>query len=267
MSVGARLQHARSERKLSLADVTEQTKIQPWVLEALEGDRLQELMSPIYVKGFLSSYARFLHLDPETLIAELRWPKAQAAQEELPPAPPAPAIAWRLPSVPWRRVGLVVAAAGIVLAIVKVEPGRPGRQAGTKPAAAKRASRPAPLNRPAEAAAPAKLAGIAPVAQALPAVAPPTLTLLASQPLELAVIAQRTTWIRIRADGKLLSQQRLQRGARERWTAKKRLEVVVSQPANVELVLNDQPISSSAIAHRGRLLITHHGVTRLPDDQ
>jgi hypothetical protein len=94
----------------------------------------------------------------------------------------------------------------------------------------------------------------------------PTLTMLATQPLELQVSAHRTTWIQVRADGKLLTQQRLERGAKEQWTAKKRFELIVAKPSQVELVLNGQPISPLAIAHQGRLLITHHGVTKLPDE-
>ena len=78
MTLGARLQQARKARKLSLADVTRQTKIQGWVLETLEADRVPEQMSPIYVKGFLSTYARFLHLDPAPLLAELQWPVAES---------------------------------------------------------------------------------------------------------------------------------------------------------------------------------------------
>ena len=88
MSAGSVLQRARKDRKLSLTDVTEKTKIQPWVLEAIEADRLQELMSPVYVKGFITTYAKFLRLEPEPLLAQLPWPQPEPAQEELPPAPP-----------------------------------------------------------------------------------------------------------------------------------------------------------------------------------
>jgi len=85
--------------------------------------------------------------------------------------------------------------------------------------------------------------------------------------LELQVSATRTTWIQVRADGKLLTQQRLPRGSNERWTAKKQFELIVAKPSQVELVLNGQAISPLAIAHQGRLLITHHGVTKLPEDR
>ena len=52
----------------------------------------------------------------------------------------------------------------------------------------------------------------------------------------------------------------------ERWTAKKKFELIVANPTQVDLSLNGTSISPFAIAHRGRLLITHHGVIKLPDE-
>ena len=115
-----------------------------------------------------------------------------------------------------------------------------------------------------------KLASVAQVKEPAQAVAPPTMQsvpLLPAQPLELMIKAHSTTWIQVKADGKLLTQQRLPRGANERWSAKKRFEVIVAKPSQVELTLNGQAISPFALAHQGRLLITHNGVTRLPDTQ
>ena len=85
-------------------------------------------------------------------------------------------------------------------------------------------------------------------------------------PLELTMTATRATWIVVRADGKLLTQQKLGRGAKERWTAKKRFEIVVANPSQVELQLNGQPITSFVIAHKGRLAITHQGVNGLSEN-
>ena len=48
MSVGSALRQARETQQLSVADVTAAIKIQPWVLEALESDRLHEQMSLYY---------------------------------------------------------------------------------------------------------------------------------------------------------------------------------------------------------------------------
>ncbi|MBI3011827.1 MAG: DUF4115 domain-containing protein [Candidatus Omnitrophica bacterium] len=243
MTVGGQLQEARAERKLSLADVTRETKIQPWVLEALESDRLQDLMSPIYVKGFVTTYAKFLHLDPAPLIAQLRWPQPDVAQQPLPPVSPL-AVTW-LRLTP-RRLGIAAAISVVTVGLLIVNPPR-------------WFSMPSPLKLGAP-----KLASVGSVNEPTRTPELPTLTLLSTQPLELLVSAQRTTWIQVRADGKLLTQQRLERGAKERWTAKKQFELIVSRPSQVDLVLNGQPISPFAIAHQGRLLITHHGITKLP---
>ena len=253
MSVGAQLQQARCERKLSLADVTRQTKIQPWVLEALEADRLQEMMSPIYVKGFLATYARFLHVDGSGLAAELLPRSTEGMQEDIMASQSASTtlpVAWQWPHWLLPLMGRLVPALAVGAALMGLVALRPQRWVSI-------------LSLP-KLSVP-KLASVTPVRDLARPPALPTLTLLSTQPLELAVSAERTTWIQITADGKLLTQQRLERGAQERWTAKKRFEVIVSKPSQVELVLNGQTISPFAIAHRGRLLITHRGVTKLPE--
>ena len=91
-TVGFQLQQARKQRRFSISRVSNATKIQPWVLEALEADRLQDMMSPIYVKGFLMTYAKYLLLDPTALLARLSWHPARQiqpmAEEPLIPAMP-----------------------------------------------------------------------------------------------------------------------------------------------------------------------------------
>ena len=291
MTVGSQLQRARLDRKLSLANVTEKTKIQPWVLEAIEADRLQEMMSPIYVKGFIGTYARFLRLDPETVLAQLPWPQPPEppVQEATPPPAPAIPVAIRWPTLPLplvRRLGTAAVICAAVAGVVIVNPLRwmphislpsfrlptlvrhdtrtihPSRRA--TPKVAKRPAPPQP-SQPAAPLAP-KLASVTPVNEPLKPPVPPALTVpLATEALELTIIANRATWVQVRADGKLITQERLPRGANERWTAKKQFELVVAKPTQVEVTLNGQPITPFAIAHQGRILITHHGVTQLPE--
>lgn len=90
MSIGAQLKKIRLAKQLKFADVTRDTRIQAWVLEALEADQLHLQMSIVYSKGFLSSYAKFLGLDPAPLLAELQATLAPPApaKPELPPAAP-----------------------------------------------------------------------------------------------------------------------------------------------------------------------------------
>ena len=250
MTVGSQLAGARRERTLSLADVTRQTKIQPWVLEALEADRLSELMSPVYVKGFLTTYARFLHLAPEPLLAQLPQPEPEPKQAALPPtAPPPMPMAIRFSRPHLHRLATSIAVTAAVIGLVVANPLR------RVPWLSLRSVR---LPR---------LASLTSVKEPIRPPPPPTLTLLATDPLELSVTAHRTTWIQVKADGKLLIEQRLPRGAKERWSAKRQFELIVARPSDVELSLNGQSISPFAIAHRGRVLITHHGITRLQNKE
>jgi cytoskeletal protein RodZ len=280
MTVGMQLKAARQQRHLSLADVSRDTKIQPWVLEALEADRLQEMMSAIYVKGFLATYGRFLRLAPEALLAQLQWPASAdvaapaaatvSAAAAAAPAPQRPteeipsAIQW--PEIPWRllgRLGLGVAAAVALVAVVRVNPIR----STPKSSAAKVTQKLAPPASKEQAVAPKpKLASVAPVTEPLQVVAAPSLAVVPTQQLELGITANSTTWIQVKADGKLVSQQRLARGAKERWVARKSLEVVVAKPSQIDITLNGQSISPLAIAHQGRLAITHKGVNKLPEE-
>ena len=269
-NVGAQLQQARRARNLSFADVTKDTKIQPWVLEALEADRLHNMMSPVYAKGFLTTYAKFLRLDPEALVAQLRWPQPEPEPEALPPAPaPRAPIAIRLPLPLLRRLGTAAGLGAAVVGLLLVHPLQRLPKISRSPRQApKLAKQQALIPKPASPVNTPALASVASVSEPVnPPPAPPALMLLPTQSLELAVAARQTTWIQVRADGKLLTQQKLPRGANERWTAKKQFELIIAKPSQVELTLNGQSISPFAIAHHGRMLITHHGVIELPEEE
>jgi cytoskeletal protein RodZ len=70
--IGNTLREARIRRGLSIADVESVTKIRSKYLEALEENDFEVLPDATVVKGFLRSYAVFLKLDPEILLAEYR---------------------------------------------------------------------------------------------------------------------------------------------------------------------------------------------------
>jgi Helix-turn-helix domain len=68
-SVGARLSAARNARGLSLSDAERQTRIARRFLQAMEADQFDVLPAPVYARGFLRNYARFLGLDEKELLA------------------------------------------------------------------------------------------------------------------------------------------------------------------------------------------------------
>jgi cytoskeletal protein RodZ len=63
--LGDEFRAAREARHLSLSDVSEQIHIRSVYLQSLEDEDWKAIAAPVYVRGFIRTYARFLGLDPE----------------------------------------------------------------------------------------------------------------------------------------------------------------------------------------------------------
>lgn len=68
---GRRLREAREHQRLKTEDVAERLHLQPAQVEALEDDDYSRFSAPIFISGYLRSYARLLGLDPESVIRAL----------------------------------------------------------------------------------------------------------------------------------------------------------------------------------------------------
>src|SRR5260370_9927491 len=71
MSVGAVLAAKRGERGLSIEQVAASTRIRAEHLRAIEGDRFDSLPAAVYAKGYVRTYATYLGLDADELVALL----------------------------------------------------------------------------------------------------------------------------------------------------------------------------------------------------
>ena len=71
-TAGARLRQAREQAGLTLHDVAQQTKIQRWILTAIEEGDLSRVPGGIFVRGYVTAYARAVGLDDERLWADAR---------------------------------------------------------------------------------------------------------------------------------------------------------------------------------------------------
>lgn len=69
-ALGQRFRTARDARGLSLSEVAEQVRIRAVYLAAIENEDWSAIGAPVYIRGFLRTYARFLGLDAEEIVAE-----------------------------------------------------------------------------------------------------------------------------------------------------------------------------------------------------
>jgi transcriptional regulator with XRE-family HTH domain len=67
--VGEMLRNAREDQGLSYQDAEQVIKIRAAYLKAIEEERFDALPGTAYAKGFLRSYAKYLHLDDDAVIA------------------------------------------------------------------------------------------------------------------------------------------------------------------------------------------------------
>jgi cytoskeletal protein RodZ len=176
--VGQLLIEARTQRGLSAADITAQTRIPPLYLKAIETDNYGLISDQLYLLPFLRRYATFVGLDPEDIASRFIQSVQRAEtnvvrmSEPIAMSPPRKRSAVR-----GVAVGLVLAvAAAIAILFVLVKMGMlrgvtiPGLSAAHKAASFQAAKAPAvPFStsiRPAPAGAPT---GAAPEAGADPA--------------------------------------------------------------------------------------------------
>jgi cytoskeleton protein RodZ len=67
-SFGTWLRRQREAREISLREVAERTKISMRYLQAMEDDRFEVLPAPVFAKGFLREYARYVGLSPDDVV-------------------------------------------------------------------------------------------------------------------------------------------------------------------------------------------------------
>lgn len=120
--IGDALRQAREEQGRSLEEAARDTRVRGDYLRALEGEEFGVFGGDVYAKGFLSSYARYLKLDPTPLLETYRRQVQQddsydtaALRSSAATAPPRdPLPRW----VSWGVIAVVVLAGALALANV-----------------------------------------------------------------------------------------------------------------------------------------------------
>lgn len=254
-SLGGYLRALREAKGSSLEDMARSTRVGIRHLEALEEERLADLPSPVFVRGFIRAYCGFLREAPEGALGHYEALAGERATAQAANAPPRPRTTWANSSV---LVGLaLLAILAIALIVINLTVKRTG---GTSVAAPKmEASAPAPgfaptsqaaapvtppveAPRPAPAPTPAVVQSPAapartPAATPAPNPTPPVVK-SGSGPQRLLIKAVEPTWIRVQPDEGRATEELLPAGASREWSAERRFLVTIGNAGGVELALN-----------------------------
>jgi cytoskeleton protein RodZ len=118
--VGEQLRTAREKQGLSIADIVDQTKLRSDHVRALEEGNYDVFAAPVYVRGFVRSYASIVKLNIPALMAELeaelgRSERLQESTHLMKPAPGAvDLLMLQLSKVKWGITLLVTGAALVI---------------------------------------------------------------------------------------------------------------------------------------------------------
>ncbi|HSL50734.1 MAG TPA: RodZ domain-containing protein [Candidatus Deferrimicrobiaceae bacterium] len=239
-SLGAYLRTLREAKGSSLEDMARSTRVGIRHLEALEEERLADLPSPVFVRGFIRAYCGFLREAPEEALGHYEALAGERAVAQAASAPPHPRTTWANSSVLVGLALLVILGIGLIVINLTVK-----RTGGTSVAAPKTAV-PAPQAATPAVEAPRPVAPPAPaVAQspATPASTPasipaPAVARSAAGPQRLLMKAVEPTWIRVQPDEGRATEELLPAGASREWSAERRFLVTLGNAGGVELTLN-----------------------------
>lgn len=221
-SLGEYLKRVREEKEVTLEEVARVTRIRRDFLSALERDDYQLFPAPVYMRGFLKTYAGFLGLNVNEALARLSSQLAARVTEEVGKSSvvPSGSSQWPVPLV----FLLIVALAALGFYYF---PGRQGYRGALK--------KPVPAT-PSVTVSPG--AGMA----SMPEPAPEIYTQESKH--ELVMRASAPALVTVRADNQAPQQIALKAGETVMLSARENFELTVENAAAVEITFDRKPLGA-----------------------
>ncbi|HEX8154310.1 MAG TPA: RodZ domain-containing protein [Thermoanaerobaculia bacterium] len=237
-SFGDELRREREIRGISLKEIADATKISKRFLEAIERNDHKNLPAPVFTRGFVREYARYLGLNHEDIVNRYNFAAAGDERTDAKPANhPTPAAMPQHPSEiarPKPKKGIPPAIARVdrnvfftifivaALAAVTWWAIRYKRAQNAEAAAAETVAAPVAPARPAE--------------TATEPAAPP----VNGDMLRLVIDVTEKSWVKLQADGKTVVNDELNAGDHRTFEAKENFVFVsIGNAAGVTLTLNE----------------------------
>ncbi len=236
-SFGTWLRRQREVREIDLREIADSSKVSMSYLRALEEDRFDVLPAPVFAKGFLRQYARYVGLDPEETVNFYLAAHHPEGEEQLSLQP---RVAPEPPARNYVFIGIAVALA-LVLVVWALS-----QYAGWKrSASASRVRPPAPSAAAAGTGpVPAAAAVTPPPAAPAPVAEPPAVPEAAEEPLpplRVTLDFMSDCWVEASIDGaERLSELKVQ-GESLLFDAEEVVEFKIGDVGAVQVEVNGQP--------------------------
>ncbi len=268
-SVGELLRTTREAQGRTVDDVVKATRMSRAIVESLEDDRFSVLPAPVYVKGHLRTYARFLGLDEESAVQMyLRFTQQQESDE---------LDEWDAVEVEihdrrksferrWALIAAGVVAAIVVIVLVVKWVSQSPPPVEYDPVTAGQED-PGSSGNPGNTAGSGDGGGQEQVVEAPIVVegqneAAPEDTMIVWNKLELMAVARERTWVKVAVDGEVVTDITMLAGERRLWEAEEDFTLDVGNGGGLDLFLNGELLGTAGTGRRlvEGLVVTEDGI-------
>ena len=240
---GEELKREREIRGISLKEIADETKISKRFLEALERNDHKTLPAPVFTRGFVRQYARYLGLNTEDIVNRYNYAAAGddrieksahldrlvqpvTAEPQPPPRKGIPPVYARVDRNIYITIAIVIALALVGWWAFRYKQQRnAAEQAESRPVVVASTSAAAPKPQP----------------------PPPPVTQTSTNPdmLHLTLDINDDSWITLEADGKVIVSDELKAGEHHTYDAKERFRFkTVGNAGGVAVTINDVKLPS-----------------------
>jgi len=120
MSPGDRLRQMREQKNISLQEVGKELSLDVHVVEKLEANNYNELPPPLFIRGYVRNYAKFLGLSEEAVLDSFDKmnPPQSAESPIIVPQPDNNNTAGKMPLKEWRNIGTIALTIPLILMLL-----------------------------------------------------------------------------------------------------------------------------------------------------
>ncbi len=258
---GQSLKSAREEKKLSLAAISDATRINTRFLESIEAGKFS-ILPQTYIRAFIRAYAKAVELDPDEVIrryeaeqqqltADAEQWVAQAKKPVALPVEPAPRTTLAFPNIKYREILLLGIMLLSILLIVYLS------DKGTVPVGEE-----TPREVPFDHVVKESEAAIAQAEPEKPAALP--MTTVRQDSLELEIVTLDSVWMMITIDKTRKGEYLFPPNRRRTWVGREEFLISMGNAGNATFRLNGRelgPLGRKGAVVRD-VLITESGIHR-----
>jgi cytoskeletal protein RodZ len=229
VSIGQALSAARTERGMTIRDISEVTRVRQTVIRAIENDDFSLCGGDFYARGHIRTIAQVIGIDPAPLLAEFAATRPPAEELRMAEAfePEAKAARPQRRGPNWTAAMAAALIVVVVLGLARLIAGGGDDSEETAPPVAI-ATTPAPATATPAKPAPTKSDAIA----------------LADR-VVVRLTARGASWVSVRTgSGRVLFEGTLDRGESKEFTDRRRIRLIVGNAAAIRLTVNGEDVGT-----------------------